>query len=251
MEKISAVILTFNEERNIKRCLESIMAIADEVLVVDSFSTDGTEEICKSFSVRFVQHAFAGYIEQKNYAASLATHDFILSLDADEALSEQLKQSILKVKHDRKHDGYTMNRLTNYCGKWIRYSGWYPDTKMRLFDRTKGQWGGMNPHDKFIPNENSTKLHLSGDILHYSFYSIEEHRLQVEKFAEIAARALNDKGVKSDLLKLMYKPVARFIKSFILNSGFLDGKEGFFIARMTAKASYLRYSKLYKMQNPQ
>jgi glycosyltransferase involved in cell wall biosynthesis len=251
MEKLSAVILTFNEERNIARCIRSVAGIADEVLVVDSFSGDRTEVICREMGVRFEKHTFEGYIEQKNYAARLATNNLILSLDADEALSDQLRDQMLKVKNNRQYDVYSMNRLNNYCGKWIRHSGWYPDLKIRLFDRRKGSWGGTNPHDKFIPDANATIAHLKGDILHYSYYSIEEHRKQVEKFADISANALFHQGVRSSIGKIIYKPVARFLKSYFVRAGFLDGKEGWIIATMTAKASWLRYSKLYHLQQKQ
>jgi len=245
MVKISGVILTFNEERNIARCIESIQSVVDEIVVVDSFSTDNTEEICKSYGVRFVQYAFEGYIEQKNRGLSLATYDYVLSLDADEALSSELIESVKQIKQNWTNDGYTMNRLTNYCGTWIHHSGWYPDRKMRLLDRRKGEWAGMNPHDKFLPAAGATKKFIKGDILHYSYYTFAEHKAQVEKFADIASRALHQKGIRSNILKIIYKPIARFIRTYFMKAGFLDGKEGFIIACMTAKASYLRYLKLY------
>jgi len=248
MEKLSAVILTFNEERNIARCIESVAQVADEILVVDSFSVDRTAAICKELGVRFVQHPFEGYIEQKNYALQQATHKLVLSLDADEALSPELIDSIKGVKTHRKADGYTMNRLTNYCGKWIHHSGWYPDTKLRLLDRSRGKWGGVNPHDKIEMNSGSTVDKLQGDILHYSYYTFEEHRAQIIKFAEISARSLHESGTNSSILKIFYKPVARFLRSYIVKAGFLDGKEGWTIAYMTAWSSYLRYSQLYKIQ---
>ena len=248
MEKLSVVILTYNEERNIGRCLESVIALADEVLVVDSLSTDNTETICNKYGTRFIKHPFEGYIEQKNYAMKLASHSLILSMDADEALSPELKASLAAVKANRKHDGYTMNRLTNYCGKWIHHSGWYPDRKLRLVDRNKGFWGGTNPHDKFIMEHSGTIAHLQGDLFHYSYYTQEEHRLQVIRFAEISAKAQYEKGVRSGILKIIYKPVARFLRAFVLKAGFLDGREGWTIARMTAWASFLRYSMIYKLQ---
>ena len=141
--KISAVIITYNEEANIERCLESLEGTADEVLVVDSFSTDRTADICKSKGVDFIQHPFKGHIEQKNYALSCAGNNYVLSLDADEALSDNLIQSIRAAKQNWRADGYSVNRLTNYCGKWIRHCGWYPDKKVRLWDRRKGHWGGV------------------------------------------------------------------------------------------------------------
>lgn len=247
MEKLTVVILTYNEERNIKRCLDSILDLADEIIVVDSNSTDRTPEICKEYGVKFFQHAFEGYIEQKNYATKLVTNDFILSLDADEAVSETLMQSILEVKKNRTFDGYTMNRLTNYCGKWIHHSGWYPDIKLRLVDRRSGHWGGINPHDRFEMNQNGTIKHLKGDLYHYSYYTFEEHRLQIRKFAEISANALFKNGVRSGPAKIIYKPVARFLRCYFVKAGFLDGAEGWTIARMTAWASYLRYTRLYNL----
>ena len=249
MEKLSAVILTFNEERNIARCISSLGDLPAEVLVVDSFSTDKTVAICESMGARVIQHPFAGYIEQKNYAAHAASYNLVLSLDADEALSEELLNSIKQTLRDRKHDVYSMNRLTSYCGKWIRHSGWYPDTKIRLFDRTKGQWGGVNPHDKYLPVQGATTGKLKGDILHYSYYTVDEHKAQVERFAKIAARALYEKGERSGYLKLLYKPVARFIKTYFIKCGILDGKEGWIIAVQTARSSWLRYSLLMKIQN--
>src|SRR6185312_8761206 len=179
MPKISVVIITKNEEKNIGRCIDSVKDIADDIIVIDSFSTDKTEEICKSKGARFVQHAFEGHIEQKNYATSLTEYPHVLSLDADEALDDTLKKSIAEVKENWKYDGYEMNRLTNYCGTWIKHCGWYPDRKLRLFDKTKGKWGGINPHDKFELQPNSTISRLRGDILHYSYYTIDDHYKQI------------------------------------------------------------------------
>src|SRR3954466_10005620 len=140
MTKLSAVIITLNEERNLSRCLQSLQGIADELVVVDSFSSDKTEEISKSFSAKFIQHKFEGHIEQKNYALAQTSFDFVLSLDADEALSDELKSSIKSIKENWQHDAYEMNRLTNYCGQWIKHSSWYPDKKVRLFKKTAGKW---------------------------------------------------------------------------------------------------------------
>lgn len=248
MPEISAVILTFNEERNIARCLESLEGIADEIVVVDSFSTDRTEEIARQFGVRFIQHRFLGYIEQKNFAAAQAAFDHVLALDADEALSPGLREALLAVKDDLEADGYTMNRLTNYCGQWIRHSGWYPDTKLRLFDRRKGMWKGTNPHDKFVLNPGGTSKHLSGDLYHYSYYTVEEHRQQIQRFSDIASRAKFEKGVRSSWLKIVFKTLARFVKSYIIKLGFLDGYNGWIISTYSAYATFLKYKKLLRIQ---
>jgi glycosyltransferase involved in cell wall biosynthesis len=250
MPQISAVIITYNEEKNIARCLDSLASIADDVVVVDSFSTDRTEAICKEKGVRFVSHAFGGHIEQKNWAITQAIYPYILSLDADEALDDTLRASVLKVKSSWEHDGYFMNRLTNYCGKWIRHCGWYPDTKLRLWDSRKGQWQGINPHDEFRMTESgSTTGFLKGDILHYSYYSIEDHYKQVLYFTDILAKEYHKLGRKAPVYKLLLNPFAKFMHDYFLKLGFLDGKEGFTISRISAYATWLKYSKLRKLAN--
>ncbi|WP_315818708.1 glycosyltransferase family 2 protein [Paraflavitalea speifideaquila] len=163
MSFLSVVIITFNEEKNIKRCLESVQSVADEVIVVDSLSTDGTKRICNEFGVRFIEQAFLGYIEQKNFALDQASHDLVLSLDADEAIDEVLKGAILRVKQEGvAADGYIMSRCSNYCGKWIRHGTWYPDRKLRLFNRQKARWGGVNPHDKIVLGAGARTGRLGG-----------------------------------------------------------------------------------------
>lgn len=247
MNQLSVLIITFNEERNIGRCLESVRDIADEIVVVDSFSTDKTEEICKKYNVRFIKHAFEGHIEQKNYAIDQAKFDYILSLDADEALSDQLKASILNVKSDLSADGYYFNRLTNYCGKWIRHGGWYPDRKMRLINKSKGRWGGQNPHDKLMLHDQSTGKSLQGDLLHYSYYTLEDHLAQVNKFTTIGAQSAYLSGKKSGWYSMLIKPFFKFIRDYFFRAGFLDGYYGYVIARISAHATYLKYAKLHEL----
>lgn len=243
MRPLSVVIITFNEERNIGRCLASVKAIADDIVVVDSFSTDRTEAIVKEHGARFIQHAFAGHIEQKNWAITQAAHPFILSLDADEALDDRQRTAIASAKQGDA-DGYTMNRLTNYCGTWIRHGGWYPDVKLRLWDSRKGRWTGTNPHDRYEMDAGARVAHLDGDILHYSYYTVADHYKQVEYFTTIAAKALAEKGKRADFVKLWISPVAKFIGSYIVQLGFLDGGHGFTIARVSAYATHLKYAKL-------
>lgn len=253
MSQISVVIITFNEEKNIARCLESVKEVADEIVVLDSFSKDKTKDICLSHGVKFYEHAFDGHIQQKNRAITYATFPHILSLDADEALDETLKKSILAIKENWTHDGYYMNRLTNYCGHWVKHCNWYPDTKLRLFDRAKGSWTGTNPHDKYeLLNGDKNTKHLKGDILHYSYYTIEDHYKQVEYFTNIAAKAYLEKGKNAPLYKLIANPIAKFIDHYLLHLGFLDGKAGYLISKISAYATYLKYKKIriqYKSQS--
>jgi glycosyltransferase involved in cell wall biosynthesis len=244
MTHISGVVITFNEEKKIANCLKSLLPVCDEIIVLDSLSTDGTEDICKNLGVRFIQQPFLGYIEQKNYALSFATNNMVLSLDADECLSEALQQSILAVKRNMDADGYTMNRLTRYCDKWIYHCGWYPDIKLRLFNKTKAHWGGTNPHDKIMMAAGSKQLHLKGDILHYSIDSVEQHVQQATRFSIISAKAKYQKGETSNRLKTLLHALGRFFKTFFLKAGFLDGYYGWLIAKHSAQGVYLRYSLL-------
>jgi len=249
MPQISVVIITFNEEKNIARCIDSVKKIADDIVVVDSFSSDRTQEICTNRGVRFIQHKFDGHIEQKNWAITQAKYPHILSLDADEALSEELKKSISEIKNNWKNDGYEMNRLTNYCGKWIRHCGWYPDKKLRLWNSRKGAWTGTNPHDKYeMKDKNSTIGFLKGDILHYSYYTIDDHLKQINYFTDIAAKAAISKGKSASLIKLYLSPLIKFLKDYFLKLGFLDGHYGFLICKISAQATFLKYSKIRDLQ---
>lgn len=244
MNPISAVIITLNEERNIGRCLESLKSVADDVVVVDSFSSDKTKEICLQKGARFFQRDFKGYIEQKNYANSLAKYDLILSIDADEALSEELKDSIRRVKENQVHDGYVMKRLTSYCGRFIRHGGWYPDKKLRLFDRKKGKWAGMYIHEYVEMVKGSSSGELKGDLLHFSYFSISDHVKQANHFSDITAREYFEKGVKAGYIKILFGPCIKFLRDYMFRSGFLDGYYGFVIARISAMATFWKYSKL-------
>jgi glycosyltransferase involved in cell wall biosynthesis len=247
MIKLSVIIITFNEEVNIERCLRSVKNIADEVIVVDSFSTDKTEEICQRFGVTFIQNKFEGHIEQKNWALGQANFDYVLSLDADEAVSEQLEKSILQVKSNWKFNTYKMNRLTNYCGDWIKHGSWYPDTKLRLAKGDSVSWGGHNPHDKLIAVNKEKATHLKGDILHYSYYSVDEHIAQQERFSTIAAQALYNRGKRAPWYKMYVNPMASLFKDIVVRSGYLDGVAGFKVAQISAISVYWKYKKLRQL----
>lgn len=248
MIKLTVAIITYNEEKNIGRCISSVKEIADEILVVDSFSTDKTEAICKEFGVRFVKNPFKGHIEQKNYALELATHQYVLSLDADEALSVELLAEIKKVKNNFEYDGYRFNRLTNYNGHWVRYCGWYPDTKLRLIDKSKAMWGGTNPHDILKMNGDEKVGFLKGDLLHYSYESIASHVNQTDKFTTISALAAFNAGKKSSLFKIVSRPILKFMRDYFYKRGFLDGRYGFIICSINALSAMLKYSKLRDLE---
>ncbi len=246
---LSAVIITYNEEKNIERCLESLQTVADEIVVIDSLSTDKTKQICQSFNVQFIEQKFLGYIEQKNFAIAQTKYDFILSLDADEALSNTLKESILQQKQNGfEYNAYSMNRCTNFCGKWIKHGTWYPDKKIRLINKQKGKWGGVNPHDKLEMQSGSSVQHLKGDLLHYSYYALEEVITQNNKFTTIQAQAMLQQGKKASWVKLFINPLVAFINGYIFKLGFLDGADGFFIASSVAYQTMVKYAKLMKLQ---
>jgi glycosyltransferase involved in cell wall biosynthesis len=252
MPEISAVIITLNEELNIERCLLSVKEIADEIIVVDSFSADRTEEICEKFGVNFSRHIFEGYVEQKHYAINQAKFDHILLIDADEALSEELSASILSAKKEWTHDGYSFNRFNNYCGQWIRHSGWYPDCKIRLFDRRKASVKGRNPHDEIVMSDNLPVRHLKGDLLHYTYLSVEDHIGQINRFTEIQARDNFARGKKAKCLSILFSPVYKFIRTYFFRLGFLDGYYGYLICRNEAYSTFLKHAKLkakWKIQN--
>jgi glycosyltransferase involved in cell wall biosynthesis len=245
---LSAVIITFNEEQNIGRCIESVKEIADEIIVLDSFSTDKTVEIAQNMGAIVHQQAFAGYIEQKNAALDLANFEYVLSLDADEALDKLAVESIKSAKSEFVAQAYTINRCTNYCGRFIRHGSWYPDRKLRLFDKRISRWGGVNPHDRVEVQKPFVSKHLKGDILHYSYHSVSEHILQNNKFSTLTAEALYRKGKRTSVWNMIINPSWAFLLSYFLRAGFLDGVEGFVIAVNVANLSFLKHVKLYRLQ---
>ena len=245
MTSLSVVVITLNEERNISRCLESVRAIADEIVVVDSGSSDTTPQICAHYGARFVTHPFEGHIQQKNFALTQCTHDAVLSIDADESLSPELCVSIARVKNEWTADGYSMNRLTNYCGTWIRHGGWYPDRKVRMFRKSQGAWTGVNPHDRFALSLPSARVvHLSGDLLHYSYYTVSDHLRQVDYFTGITAREMAMQGRSAGVFRTIVAPPFRFFRDYVIKGGWMDGYHGLVVAAISAHAVFIKYVKL-------
>ena len=247
MEKISLVIITYNAEKDLARCIESASQVADEVIVLDSFSTDSTENIAKQCGALFFQQKFSGYKEQKNAAVNLASNNFILSLDADEALSPELAKSMRAIKNKPCYPAFKMNRANFFCDRFIKHGLWYPDKKIRLFDKRIAFWGGMNPHDKIILNHGVKAKHLKGDLLHYSYYSEEELIKRNEEITTIAANTLYLHNTGQQRLKIILSPAWRFLYGYIIKLGFLDGRKGFLIAKHTANQGYLKYKKLNQL----
>jgi len=248
MLKISAVIITFNEERNIERCILSLQSIVDEIIVVDSFSTDATKKICEANNVRFYSLQWEGFGRQKNAGISKAFNDVILSIDADEALSETLQASILQIKQNFTEDvACEMNRLTNYCGQWIKHCGWYPDRKLRIWNRKYGLWDDADVHEKIDFKTPVQKIFLKGDLLHYSYYTFNEHFERIAKYSNLSAEKAFKSGKHSNVLKIIFSPVLRFVRNYFFKLGILDGFYGYTISRIEAYGVFLKYLTLYKL----
>jgi len=246
MINLSVVIITFNEERNIARCIKSVQPVADEIVVIDSGSKDKTEEICRQYNCRFIFHPWEGYSQSKNFGNTQAKYDWIFSIDADEELSAELAQSIQQAKANDKLNYFKINRLTNYCGKWIKHGGWFPDVKIRIFDRRYARWEGLIHETLRIETLSAPEL-LQGLCYHYSYYTIAEHISQINKFTELSASVLFEKGKKAGLFKAIIRSVLKFSKDYFIRLGFLDGYYGFIICYLSAQATFIKYTKLKQL----
>lgn len=239
--RISATIVALNEERNIARAIESL-GCADEVLVVDSGSTDATCEIATRLGARVIEEPWRGYAGQKNFAAAAAAHDWILSLDADESVTGELAAEILALKKDgTRFDAYSFPRLAQYLGRWIRHSGWYPDRKVRLYNRTKAEWNGEYVHESV--RVHGTAGELRGDLLHYTCASLSEHLRTLDRYTALAADEVRARKTPVSLRRLTVDPAWTFLRTYVLQRGFLDGRQGLAIAWMAALYTFLKYAR--------
>ena len=249
--KISATIITLNEESNIKADCESV-AWADEIVVVDSESTDATREIAASCGARVIINPWPGFGAQKQFAVNRAAHDWIFSLDADERVSDQLKQSIQTLKSHpgtEDADGYVVARRTYYQGRWIRGGGWYPDYQLRLFNRTKGRWKQRHIHESVMMDSGGRIKELGGDLLHYtSPNAAHHHRMIGERYAPLAAQQMFEEGRRTSALGVASAGPAAFVRSFVLKGGWRDGFAGFTIASFAAHHAFLKHLMLWEMQ---
>jgi len=258
--KITATVITLNEEANIQRALDSL-AWADEIIVVDSGSTDRTVEIARRFTDKVIIKNWPGYSAQKNFAAEQARNDWIFSLDADEELSLRLISAITSLKEpadvgqaaslsspsaDPNVAGYEMPRLCRYMGRWIKHSGWYPDYKLRLYNRKAGCWKGDFVHESVRINGNVRRL--EGNLLHYTVRSASEHHQRMDRYTTLAAEEMHKSGKRASSVSLLVSPVASFFRSYIIRLGFLDGIPGVAIAYFAAHYAFLKQVKLWEME---
>ena len=243
MAGISAVIITKNESENIARCIQAAAKAVEEVIVVDSMSKDDTAEIARQSGARVIQKEWLGYAQTKNFANGLAINNWILSIDADEVLSDELIESIKNIEL-QPSTVYALDRINNYCGQWIKHSGWYPDWKKRLFDRRHVYWVGDYVHEKIKHPSDFKIVELTGLLEHYSYKTQEEHWERIERYTQLAAEEMHAKGTKSYLTKIWISPLFRFFRTYVLKMGFLDGKNGYLISKRNAILVHKKYQKL-------
>ena len=245
--QISATIIARNEENSVARAISSL-GFCDEIVVVDSGSTDRTVEIAESLGAMVIHNDWLGYAAQKNFAARAATHDWILSIDADEEVSPRLAASIQRLREAGTRDvGFDFARKARYCGRWIEHSGWYPDRKVRLYRRDRGSWKGNFVHESVVVS--GAVGHLDGDLLHYTCDTLEAHRANVERYTDLAAQEIRASGKKPPIWRVLLAPPYAFVKSYLLQLGLLDGAAGLTIARMAARYVYLKYSKARRLSS--
>lgn len=243
---VSVCVVAMNEEDNIAECLKSA-DFGAEWVVVDSHSKDATRDRAVACGARVVERDWPGHVEQKNFAIGEAANDWVLCLDADERVSPELRASILAAL-DRADlpDGFEMARRTWYLGRWIRRGGWYPDRKIRLFRRSKGRWGGVNPHDRVRVDGRVERL--DGDLLHYSYSSISDHLRTIDSFTTIAAREKHAAGTRASAVDLTLRPLWKFVRMYVLKLGVLEGRAGFVVAALGSFYVFLKYAKLWDMR---
>ena len=245
--KVSGVVVCFNEEANIERCLKSLLW-TDEIVVVDSYSTDKTISICKRYTDRIYQRKWPGINKQKEYAVSLTRNEWVFVLDADEVVSEELSKEIMeRLKYDNeRYDGYMVKRHTHYLGRWINHGGWYPDYKLRLFKKEKGYFAGEDPHDKIIVDGEVSKL--KGEIYHFTYQDISHHIRTINNFSDVVSRSMWNHSEKFILSKMLIKPMIKFAETYIYKLGFLDGMPGLMIAVLSSYYVFLKYAKLWELK---
>ena len=248
--KISACLITLNEESNLRRCLQSCAGLVDEMVVVDSGSSDGTETIAREFGVRWVHQDWLGFVGQKNHVLGLASHPWVLSIDADEEISPELAQEIARIKQTGAPDnvtGYSMPRCVLYEGRWIRHGDWYPDRLTRLFRKTGARFAGGKVHER-LELAGGRGVSLRGDLFHYSFKDASDHWARCQKYAQLWAETQYEAGRTFGPFAPWSRSVFRWLRGYWLRGGFLDGPQGWRIARMNAREVFLKHRLLQQMR---
>ena len=248
MDRISAVVITRNEARNVERCLRSIAPVADEVLVVDSGSTDGTVALCEGLGARVVSHEWLGFGPQKNLAHGLASHDWILSIDADEALDPALQAAIAAEKARGLSGAYAVSRLNWYYGRWLRHGFEYPDRKVRLFPRSRAIWDDAMVHEFLRLDPGLAVTRLDGHLLHRAYERLEDHVEKQGRYTRLAAQDALRRGRRASPAKIVLGPPATFLRAYLLKRGFLDGLHGFVLAAVHAHGTLLKYAHLWDLR---
>lgn len=248
--KISATIITLNEEDNIAAAISSV-SWADEIIVVDSESTDRTAKIAEDSGARVITRKWTGFSEQKQFAVDSASNDWILSLDADERISDKLREEILALRdRNTRYDGYRIPRLSYYMGRPVHHCGWYPDHQLRLFDRRKGSWNQRQIHESVKMKEGAAVGTLRGEIVHYSVENAaHHHRMIGERYAPLAALQMFESGKRTSPISIFFAGFGAFVRSYFLRLGFLDGLPGFVISRFAAHHAFLKHTMLWEIQN--
>lgn len=243
--KVTATIITLNEAEHIAAAIDSV-SWADEIVVVDSGSTDGTLDIARTRGARISARAWTGYVDQKNHAASLASHDWVLSLDADERVTPELAAEIrVLLQSDPPRRGYRVPRVTFHLGRWIRTTDFYPDYQARLYDRRAARWRGDLVHESV--HVDGGVAYLSGELQHYSFRDLTDHVSRVNHYSTLAARELHDRGRRATPVDLLVHPPAAFLRNYLLRRGFLDGSAGLVISLVNAYSVFLKFAKLWEL----
>ncbi len=248
--RLSGCVIAKDEADRIGACLDSLK-FCDEILVLDSGSTDGTQDLARAKGARVIETDWPGWVKQKNRAADAAQFDWILSLDADERVDDALRASIEGLRDggldaEAGPAAYEVCRRVNYLGKWIRHGGWYPEWRARLFHRTHARWGGVDPHDR-LESKGAVERIRDGHLEHYTYRSIQDHFRQMLRFSEVGARELHARGRKASVVDLVFRPAWRFVYMYFVRCGFLDGRAGYLLARLGATTTFLKYAQLSEL----
>jgi glycosyltransferase involved in cell wall biosynthesis len=245
---ISAVIITKNEEAHIARCIQSLLPLTDDIIIIDSASSDNTEGVCKQFPVTFEVKKWQGFSAAKNYGNSLAKHRYILSIDGDEEVSEELRHAIIDVLKNPIHQAYDLPFITHFCGKWIKHGAWYPESHIRIFDKNIVKWEGEIHEKLIIPTTATVGEIKKGHIQHYTISNLKEYIDKINHYTSLHAEEMHKRGKKATILKLYFDPCFSFFRDYIIKLGLLDGYHGYTIAKQSANYVFLKYMKLKMME---